>query len=64
MGQMDFTSAYSEDLSSVLKLTTWERNLKSKSPNRWTKKQTGPVLWTWTSIVEQNNNNTSVPNCG
>lgn len=25
---MDFTSAYSEDLSSVLRLTTWERNFK------------------------------------
>lgn len=37
---------------------------QSKSPNRWTKKQTGPVLWTWTSIVVQNNNNTSVPNRG
>lgn len=37
---------------------------QSKSPNRWTKKQTGPVLWTWTSIVvRNNNNNTSVPNC-
>lgn len=28
MDQMDITSAYSQDLSSVLRLTTWERNLK------------------------------------
>lgn len=38
--------------------------ISSKSANRWTKKQTGPVLRTWTSIVVRNDNNTSVPNHG
>jgi len=61
MGQMDFTSAYSEDLSSVLRLTTWERNLKGNRQTAEPKKQTGPVLWTWPSIGVQNNNNTSGP---